>query len=280
MSSTTSPMPSTDAGSLPLPGESPPGAPSETGAGRRRGRSKPATIEVPAAAAVNLLSPWVREENKIRTLRLRFAAGAVALVVVLALAWTGLHLAIKGHQQDLSDQEASATVLRAQIADMAPLRAYTASIRGREQLLTTSMSSEVTFSRALAGLDDLLPKGTSIGTFNGTLTPSDDSGLVPTSGEASACPGPDPFGVTTVVACVELSGLAPSREAVSQLVLALAKSPLFVEPFISTTTTDDAKIVAFSGSIGLDPRLLSGRFADPDADPAEAAETAPAEETS
>ncbi len=240
--------------------------------------SRTAPPESPRAGAVNLLSTWVLEENRVRTLRLRFLAGAAALVVLLALVWVGLHVKVKAEERSLEEQKTTAAQLRQQIADMAPVRTYGASIRNRDVMLSQAMASEVTFSRALDALEDLLPAGTSIGTFAGTLTPiSADGTAAPADGGVSACPGPDPFGVTTVVACVELSGLAPSREAVSQLVLALSTDKQFVEPFISTTTTDDANVVAFSGSVGLDPRMLSGRFTPEDAADAE---TASAEETS
>lgn len=253
---------------------------------RRRGNAtsakskKPGPPEPARAGAVNLLSTWVLEENRVRTLRLRFLAGAVALAVLLALVWVGLHVKIKAEERSLEEQQSTAAQLRQQIADMAPVRTYGASIRNRDVMLSQAMASEVTFSRALDSLQGLLPAGTSIGTFTGTLTPlAADGTAAPADGGVSACPGPDPFGVTTVVACVELSGLAPSREAVSQLVLALSTDKQFVEPFISTTTTDDANVVAFSGSVGLDTKMLSGRFTPEDTSPAES-DDASTEETS
>lgn len=268
MTTTTTHQPSIDDAVEPPPSTRPSG---------RRGRGKQVAQEAPKAAAVNLLSAWVREENKVRSLRLRFTGGAVAVVALLALVWAGLQMSIATAQRDLSDQEASAGLVRAQIAEMAPLKTYAASIRGRENLVLTSMSSAVTFSRALTSLEAILPPDTSIGTFAGTLTPVDPSTSAPVTGEATTCPGPDPFGVTIVVACVELSGLAPSREAVGNLVVALGRDKQFVEPFITTTTTDDANVVAFSGSFALDPRLL--RSAPESEDPAPSGTTTPAAAT-
>ena len=37
---------------------------------------------------------------------------------------------------------------------------------------------------------------------------------------------------------------------------------LFVEPFISTTTTSDGDVVTFTGSVGLSEKAFSKRYAD------------------
>lgn len=278
MTTTTTSFPAATGPEEPTPGAK---GSRRRGPGRAAKSAKTPPPEPAGAGAVNLLSTWVLEENRVRTLRVRFLAGALALVALLALVWVGLHVKVKAEERSLEEQKTTAAQLREQIADMAPVRTYGASIRNRDVMLSQAMAAEVTFSRALDSLEELLPGGTSIGTFAGTLTPlSADGTAAPTDGGASACPGPDPFGVTTVVACVELSGLAPSREAVSQLVLALSTDKQFVEPFISTTTTDDANVVAFSGSVGLDPRMLTGRFTPEDAAQTAPGEAAPAEETS
>ena len=49
---------------------------------------------------------------------------------------------------------------------------------------------------------------------------------------------------------------------VAQLVQALAAEKLFIEPFITTTTTDEAAEVSFTGSVGVDPRAFTGRYDD------------------
>ena len=65
-----------------------------------------------------------------------------------------------------------------------------------------------------------------------------------------------------MVACLELSGTAPSRRVVAQLVQALAAEKLFIEPFITTTTADEEATVTFTGSVGVDPRAFTGRYDD------------------
>jgi hypothetical protein len=45
-------------------------------------------------------------------------------------------------------------------------------------------------------------------------------------------------------------------------VINLGAEELFVEPFISTTTSGDADEVTFSGSVGLSDKVYSRRYAE------------------
>lgn len=226
----------------------------------RRGRARAAEGASPTGSGsmVNLLSPWVVEENRVHQLRKRFVVAAIAVVVVMPLVWVGLHLEIIRSQEELRGDQAVADGLQAQIAELGPVRSYSASVGVRGALIGTTMASEVAFSRALTSLNSLLPDGVVLDSTTAATVPLDE---VPTLETAAACPGPDPFGAKTMAGCVTLSGTAPTREAVSKLVMALGRSSLFVEPFVETTTTDDEDQVTFSGSVGLDPLLLSGRYA-------------------
>lgn len=226
---------------------------------------------VPIDAAVNLLSPWVMDELRVRRLQLRFLGGLAALALVLCAAWAGLGFVLKGEESSLSVDEAQADVLQAQVTDMAPVRGYAAAVTKRGRDVTAIMASEVAFSRAATELDASLPRGLALAGVDLALVvdPAAPGSVVDDDPGAQqlTCPGPDPFGARTIVGCVTLSGTAGSRQEVSELVSTLAKSEFFVEPFISTTTTgEDA--VEFSGTVGLDPRLLRGEYVlDPAADP-------------
>ena len=76
----------------------------------------------------------------------------------------------------------------------------------------------------------------------------------------SPCPGPDPFNTRVVVGCVELTGSAASRAIVGDFVIRLGNDALFVEPFISTTTSEGAKVL-FTGSVGLSTKAYTSRYA-------------------
>ena len=80
----------------------------------------------------------------------------------------------------------------------------------------------------------------------------------------SACPGPDPFNTKPVIGCITLAGSATSRAQVGELVIALDRIGLFVEPFISTTSASDST-VTFGGSVGLSQAAFSKRYGKPEA---------------
>lgn len=227
--------------------------------------------------ALNLLSPWVLEELRVRRLRGRFALGGLALVLALAGGWTFQRLELAGAQADLRGEEAVAAGLGQRIADLGDVRTYVQGVGRRALTVQQAMRTEVAFSDVLQALDGATPRGARIDSVSVVLpeptaadpatapvaTPVDPAadpaedprGLVPT-----ACPGPDPFATRVVIGCLDLSGTAATRDQVGRLVVALGRNPLFVEPFVSTTTASDGSGVAFTGSVALSPAAFSGRF--------------------
>ncbi|WP_309649323.1 hypothetical protein [Nocardioides sp.] len=234
--------------------------------------------------ALNLLSPWVLEELRVRRLRQRFAIGAVALVLSLAGGWTFQRLELEQVRADLRGEEAVSSGLTDRIGGLAEVRSYVQGVQGRALTVQGTMLTEVEFSSVLDALAQATPDGARIESVQVVLPtgaaepgpddavdpedpdePDDpgDAGDVGARGLAGAvCPGPDPFATAVIIGCLDLSGTATDRAQVSRLVVALDRSRLFVEPFVSTTTTSDGSGVAFTGSVALSPAAFSGRFDD------------------
>ena len=235
---------------------------------------------------VNLLSPWVREGLRVRALRKRLAYALLALAVAAGGGWTFQQLLLREASAELRGEQAVGAALEARIIELAPVSGYVADVRTRSQEVRDTMWTEISHAAVLDTLVGLAPAGTSFesttlalpvpgvpgapaaapatgtdpaaGTTEEPVDPEQD----PARGLLAACPGPDPFATTTVVACLELSGTAPSRRVVAQLVQALAAEKLFIEPFITTTTADEEATVTFTGSVGVDPRAFTGRYDD------------------
>lgn len=223
----------------------------------------------PGLPTVNILSPWVFERMAIRRLRRRFALGGFVLVLLIATAWSAQHLRIQQAQQVLDVETAETTRLTAQTNELAPVRAFVTGIEQQKVTVQETMATEIYFSRVLEGIQRDTPLGAEVTSLQVTLAPA---AVVPPEGTAEAavpvvspCPGPDPFNTKVVVGCITISGTAASRASVGALVIALGDDELFVEPFISTTTTADDSEVTFSGSVGLSEKVFSGRYADLDA---------------
>lgn len=217
----------------------------------------------PALPTVNLLSPSAFERIAVRRLRRRLVAAGVALVLLVAAGWTAQHLRVGQAEDLLAVEQAETTRLTAETRALAPVRAFVSGVLQQQATVDATMAREIYFSRVVDGLRAATPSAARLDSVAVTLAPepvpaADGAAAVPT---VSPCPGPDPFSTRTVVGCVVLSGTADSRAVVSDLVIALGGSRLFVEPFVSTTTTADSAEVTFSGSVGLSERVFSGRYA-------------------
>ena len=224
----------------------------------------------PGLPTVNILSPWVFERMAIRRLRRRFALCGFVVVLLVAAAWSAQHLRIQQAQQVLDVETAETTRLTTQTKELAPVRAFVTGIEQQKKTVQDTMASEIYFSRVLEGIQRDAPLGAEVTSLQVTLAPAAPPAApatAPAEGAApvvSPCPGPDPFNTLVVVGCITISGSAATRADVGAFVIALGDDDLFVEPFISTTTTADGSEVTFSGSVGLSEAVYSGRYADVD----------------
>lgn len=216
---------------------------------------------------VNLLSPWVFEALAVRRLRLRFTAAAGVVVLLVGVAWGIQHLRAGHAERVLTIEQAETARLTAAAAELAPVRTFVVTVDQQKALVSTTMEREVYVSRVLSGLTASTPPGAEFETVAVTIAPPltpEEEAAAAAAGTGSACPGPDPFNTRVVVGCVLLTGSADSRASVGDLVVNLGNDALFVEPFISTTTTAEGDDVVFTGSVGLSKKAFSDRYADID----------------
>lgn len=236
----------------------------------------------PGLPTVNLLSPSAFERMATRRLRRRFVAAGLALVVLVAGVWAAQHLRVGQAEQMLAVEKAETARLTEETQALAPVRAFVTGVEAQKTTVQEAMAREIYFSLVLDGLEGATPSGARLESLAITLAPApvappapappaegeegtaEPAPEVPAAPVVSPCPGPDPFNTRVVVGCVTLSGTASSRAEVGALVVNLGNDKLFVEPFISTTTTADASDVSFSGSVGLSERVFSKRYADLD----------------
>jgi hypothetical protein len=227
----------------------------------------------PGLPGVNLLSPAAFDLLAARRLRGRFAAGALALVVLAAALWTVQHLRISETRKLVAVEQAETARLNSETRTLLPVKAYVAGVASQQQTVSTTMAHEIFFSHVLDGIRRATPVGASLDNVAVTLAAADPA-VAAAAGTAGApaaaaptvspCPGPDPFNTKPVIGCITLSGTAQTRSQVGDLVIALSRADLFVEPFISTTSAAD-KSVTFSGSVGLSQAAYSNRYAKPEA---------------
>ena len=234
---------------------------------------------------VNLLSPWSFEQMAVRRLRRRFAAAAALVLVAVAVAWPLQALRVADARDLLAVEQAETARVQKETTALLPVRTFVAGVEQRANLVSETMAREVYFSHVLGALQAAAPAGVRMDSVVATLAeepPAPVAAAPPAEGGAaeegdtaaapppaapatpSPCPGPDPFNTRAVVGCITITGTASTRTEVGDFVVNLGDEELFVEPFISTTTTADAAKVTFSGSVGLSEKVFSGRYADMD----------------
>jgi hypothetical protein len=242
---------------------------------RRGGGSHPR----PGLPRVNLLSQPDLDRITVRRVRRRFVAAGVGLTVLVGAAWFVQHQRVNDAEKLVAVEQAETARLSDQAQELTEIQVFVAGVNGQEQVVATTMAQEIYFSDVLTGLRAASPIGTTLQSVNVTLAPAAVATTDGSTAGASVCPGPDPFQTETVVGCVTLAGTAVSRAAVGEFVTKLGSIGLFVEPFISTTTTGDAQAVTFGGSVGLSEKVYSRRYGQvPDASPTTTSD--PAEATS
>ncbi|MFC7494326.1 MULTISPECIES: hypothetical protein [unclassified Nocardioides] len=230
---------------------------------------KRTTAPRPTLPSVNLLSESAFARLAARRLRRWFVAGGLAVLLAIGLAWGGQHLRVQNAEDELAVEQAETDRLTVETERLAPVRTFVNGVAAQQVLAAAAMAGDVYLSDLLRGILEAAPDGAQLTTVSVTVAPpvvaaDPAAGTPPATPDATTtgCPGPDPFATHPVIGCVMLSGTAPSRADVGELVIALGESKLFVEPFISTTTTADTSEVTFSGSVGLSDHLYSGRYAD------------------
>lgn len=240
--------------------------------------SRRTPASVPHRPRVNLLSSSEFARQDARRLRHRFAAAGVALLMLVGAATALQHVRVEQARKLVAVEEAETNRLATQTRRLAPVRAFVDGVARQERTVGTAMAPEVWLSDVYRGIQDATPLGAHLGTVNVTLSGpvvATDGAAAPAADRvATSCPGPDPFKTRVLAGCVELSGTASSRAEVGEMVVNLGDSGLFVEPFITTTTTGEGQQVSFSGTVGLSQKAYSRRYADPTA-PAQAAPAQP-----
>ncbi len=222
------------------------------------------------SASVNLLSPWVFQEMRVRTLRQRFVAAAVVLLLVVAAAYGLLRMTLANAEADLRDDEAATGELQTQIAELSDVSTYVGNVALREAAVSETMAREVDVAQLMRSLDEALPDGAAFTAVNTILT-NDPSAVDPAAAtETTPCPGADPFGSLETVGCIELSGVADNRADIGAILQALSETKVFENPFVTATTKADdegpgAGGVDFVGSVAVSEKALTDRYLPADA---------------
>jgi hypothetical protein len=219
------------------------------------------TIGLPV---VNLLSPSVFEAMAVRTLRRRFVAAGIGLVLLVGGGWGVQHLRSVQADKLLTVEHGETSRLTARTQELTGVSTYIAAVANQKVVVKKTMATEALLSEVLDDLQLATPSGVRIETLSATVDGAQQAQPKQTD-TATTCPAPDPFVRSTSVGCVTLTGTATDRAAIGLLVTRLSTSGVFVAPYVTTTSTADGAELTFTGSVAVTARVFSNRYADIDA---------------
>lgn len=235
---------------------------------------------------VNLLPAAVSESFTLRRIHRVFIAIGVVLALAVGAIWYLQSNQIAGAQARLDEAQAANASVTARVDALAPIKQMYDQITNEQKLVSTTLAAEPQAALVIARMVDT-------GRALGGASPAEFTSIaieyrgIPVAGdEINPCPNPDPFAADITIGCVTFSGTAATRDQVSAMLNAMAADPLFVGPYVNSSTvteaTDDsAGGVTFTGSAGLSLAALKTALTDEQiaailAPPAPATEEEPA----
>lgn len=224
------------------------------------------TVTSLADREVNLVPKLVRDTIAVRHVRKAFGWLIVLVIAGIAALWLLQVGPISTAQARLDEAQSQSISLGAKVKALAPIGQLYTLLTDQEAFITGAVASQV----RVADIQTALQRdaGPNVRFTNLALT---NTGI-PQPGAASdtstACPDADPFTTDLVVGCVSFTATGGSRDDVSAFLEKAASDPLFVNPYVTTTTMGESAEggfqVTFSGSTGLSLGALTTPMSDKD----------------
>lgn len=213
----------------------------------------------PKLPQVNLLPHSVSESMAMARVR-RWTVVAVAVVLIAAGGlWWLQGSTIEKAEADLAAARQQNNTLQGQVAALAPVKQMYEQITRLQDVVTTTLAAQ---PQASLVIERLVQAGQQVTGSPIAMTSLDVAYAIPKPGDPlSQCPNPDPFGEQVTVGCLTFSGTAVDRDQVSQFLRILEADPLFIGPYVTSTTATEIQsgargnrtqsVVAFTGSTGV-----------------------------
>lgn len=212
----------------------------------------------PTMPDVNLLPPRVFDAVHAKAAQRKIMAAGGVLVLLVAGAFLGQTAQIMLADKTLEAETAKTAGLDKQVRDLSPVKVFYAGVAAQKVTVKETMARELYFSTMASELVKTSPAGVNIQ----TITVAADGGGGGGGTAGSTCPSANPFKSVPIVTCVQFTGTATGREAVSAFLVNLNSSSKFVNVYVPVTDSGDGKQVTFNGSVGVTEKFFSNRYAD------------------
>lgn len=208
--------------------------------------------EQPVLPRVNLLPKKVRVSIKIARIRKVAMGAALAVLLTSGLFWYSQGSTIAQAEQGVSDATEVNQDLQVQVNALAPIGQLYAQLTNQQEFVESALASSPTGSAILTAFESAAAsvsgKPLELNAISIVFNPIPEVGT-----ELNACPNPDPFGTEISIGCITFTGTAPNRDAISQFLLELEADPLFIGPYINTSSVTvpgegQKSQVSFSGT--------------------------------
>lgn len=178
---------------------------------------------------------------------------AVLCIAGLAAVWLLQFTPITQAQERLDAAQQQSVQLGAKVKALAPIGQMYTLLTDQEEFITGALASQVRVAEIQEALQT--DAGPRIQFTNVALTNTGIPQPGATADSAVTCPDADPFTVDLVVGCVSFTATGDSREQVAAFLNQAMADPMFVNPYVTTTTVGESagggQQVTFSGSAGL-----------------------------
>lgn len=200
---------------------------------------------------VNLLPARVVESIRLSSLVRNSLIALVIFVLAVGVLWWLAGSSIDQAQSRVSAVQAQNASMQARVQELSPIGQVNAQLTQQQDLVHATVSSSTRVVEILTHLKQAA--GTSVNFTDVGLTMT---GIPKPGGELNTCTNPDPFKSDITVGCLTFKADAASAADVSRLLAALEADPLFVGPYLSTTSLvpaaeGKAPRVTFDGTAGI-----------------------------
>lgn len=209
---------------------------------------------VPGLPTVNLLPKAVKDDVLAAKVRRGFALALVLVVALSAGVWLLQSSRISQATDAVADATAVNTQVRSDLDTLTPVRQMYDQITTLQQVVTGTLAAQPQAELLVA---EVISAGKTAAGDQMSFRDIDVvySGIPMLGDSLNPCPNPDPFGTEIAIGCITFNATVASRSQVSDLLRILEANPLFVGPYVTTSTVStvdgDRDYVTFTGSAGV-----------------------------
>lgn len=219
----------------------------------------PSDDSKPLLPQANLLPATIRDTIAVRRIRSVALLLAVIILAPAAGLWTWWSTELNTLSNQLNEITATNSQLQAKVRALTPVETLIKQVDAQRGLLEDSLAAQPNAVLVLDRLETAAAANGPVDIESVTITYYP----IPTPGEATnPCPDPDPFSEEIAIGCLTFSASTVSRSALSSFLADLETDPIFVGPFVNTssiaaqTEGTEGDKVTFSGSSGISTEAL------------------------